>query len=544
MRKVGAISIRYCPVVCILLMAPVRLRGVEPVTDTVACCNEARAFLRSIGLQPKASSTLALEPGKKFLFVDDRVLGDLNGVTSVLHPPKKYGAVLHADRPWEGTIQTRTAPSWNPEKKIWMLWYFGAGGTAYATSKDGINWEKPVLGVHSYKGSSENNLLPIGLSYVIYDPKDPDANRRYKGFTGEGPHHGGGPGFYPAVSADGIRWKLLTESYVYSQDEANLFHDEDRNLFIFTVKQPGPYGRSVYLTLSRDFVHWTDPRDCLIFHADHHDQELGVKWIKERFADPTMQHPEYNIPAEYSVQVYNMGVFRYGDLYFGLPAMFHQTGKVPKDWDGFSKYKLSPEVLQAVHSYGDWTGFHHLQLIASRDLINWWHVGDRKPFLDASPLGTGAYDLQVLMPAPPPVRRGDELWFYYTGIKRYAYVTSGEPDLGGICLAKLRLDRFLSLDADNKGGTVVTQPMTIEGGTLHVNLETRDGGDVRAEILDPVSRRPLSGYTLSDSVPATGDSLDSDLLWRSAKLAALKGKACRLRFTLRNASLYAFWTAP
>ena len=57
------------------------------------------------------------------------------------------------------------------------------------------------------------------------------------------------------------------------------------------------------------------------------------------------------------------------------------------------------------------------------------------------------------MAAPPPIRHGDELWFYYTGIKPYAYVTSGQPDQGGICLAKLRLDGFLSLDAGDAAGT-------------------------------------------------------------------------------------------
>jgi hypothetical protein len=153
---------------------------------------------------------------------------------------------------------------------------------------------------------------------------------------------------------------------------------------------------------------------------------LGINWIKQRFADSTLQHTEYNIPAEYSVQIYNMGVFRYGDLYCGLPAKFHLTGKVSKDWDGLRQY-LSPEILIAVHAYGDWTGFHDLQLIASRDLTSWWHVGDRKPFLDASPLNTRAYDLQVIMPAPPPSVREGELWFYYTGIKHFAYVSSDCP---------------------------------------------------------------------------------------------------------------------
>jgi hypothetical protein len=270
--------------------------------DPVVCCREARAFLESIGEGGPQSTPVRLEPGNKQLFLDDGVLSESKGIRRALHQPTKFGAVLRADKPWEGTIQTRTGPSWNPDKKVWMLWYFGTGGTAYVTSRDGIHWEKPVLGIVDYHGSKETNLLPEPLSFVIYDPKDPDSSRRYKAFTTKGPMPVGGSGFYPAVSSDGLRWRIL-DTFVPSQDEANLFHDEEYNLFVFTVKHPGPYGRSVYLTVSRDFVHWTDPRDCMIFHADKQDQDLGRKWIAQRFADPVLKHPEYNIPSQYSVQV-------------------------------------------------------------------------------------------------------------------------------------------------------------------------------------------------------------------------------------------------
>src|SRR5579872_3319813 len=134
----------------LLLLAPLRLRGIEPTHDPVACCSEARAFLRSIGQVPTPSRVCRLEPSKKQLFIDDDIVSELNGVRRELHQPRKLGSVLRSDRPWEGTIWTETAPSWNPEKKLWMLWYGSDGGTAYATSQDGIYWEKPVLGVHRY----------------------------------------------------------------------------------------------------------------------------------------------------------------------------------------------------------------------------------------------------------------------------------------------------------------------------------------------------------------------------------------------------------
>lgn len=507
------------------------LNGAGPENDPVVCCNEARAFLKGV-------AQAELRAPKKHLFIDDVVIERLQGVQRTLHQPKKYGPVLREDRPWEGTIQTRTGPSWNPEKQLWMIWYLASGGTGHATSKDGIHWEKPVLGLREYKGSKENNLVNETIWYPLYDPKDPNPNRRYKGVSPRLQVGASGNGFAAAVSPDGLNWKILENSFILSSDEANLFHDADRNLFVFPVKHGGPYGRSVYLALSRDFEKWTDPRDCLIFHADKRDQDLGRNWIEQRFSGTTLQHPEYNVPAEYGVQVYNMAVFRYGDIYLGLPSMFHQTGRVSKDWDGFDRYNLNEEIRKAVRLYGDWTGFHHLQMVSSRNLVDWQRVGDRQPFIDASPTNSGNYDLQTIMPAPPVVR-GDEIWFYYTGIKQYAYVTAGRPDAGGICLAKLRLDGFVSLDAGEVGGTVMTKPIAVDGNSLRINLDASKG-DVRAEILDATGKRALPGYTIGDSVAASGDRVDAELRWRAASVAALKGRTVRLRFALRNASLYAF----
>lgn len=515
----------------------------ELADDPVRCCNEASALLEGIpGKRPIASGPLKLAPGVKQLFLDNYLLSRLENVERKVRQPKKYGAVIRQDKTWEGTIQTRTGPSWNPEKNLWMLWYFAEPGPAYATSRDGVQWEKPVLGVEEFRGSWENNLLPKGLTFIFYDPRDRDPGRRYKAFAGEGSLHSRRGGFYPAVSADGLKWTVLRTSFIPSQDEANLFHDEQTNLFLATVKHGGPYGRSVYLSVSKDFEHWTDPRDCLMFHADRRDQELGAARIERRFADPTLKHPEYNTPVHYNVDVYNMAVFRYGDVYIGLPALFHHTGKVPKDWEGFQKMKLSDYILGLVHQYGDYTGFHHLQLTSSRDLCQWERVGGRQPFIDSSKADSGAYDLQTIMPASRPAVRGDEIWFYYTGIKQYAFVTSGRPDAGAICLAKLPLDRFVSLEAADAEGRVLTRPVVIQGNSLHLNIAAPNG-EVRVEILDPTRDEALPGLSKDDCIPAGGDRLDAEVRWKGgAGIRSLAGRAVRLRFLLRNAGLYAFWT--
>ena len=58
----------------------------------------------------------------------------------------------------------------------------------YAVSSDGINWEKPELGLTEFRGSKKNNLVEFDSEYrnsieallVLYDEDDPDPKRRFK----------------------------------------------------------------------------------------------------------------------------------------------------------------------------------------------------------------------------------------------------------------------------------------------------------------------------------------------------------------------------
>ena len=47
-----------------------------------------------------------------------------------------------------------------------------------------------------------------------------------------------------------------------------------------------------------------------------------------------------------------------------------------------------------------------------------------------------------------------------------------------MCLAVLRRDGFVSLDADEKPGTVTTRPFRCAGTELWANVETKDRGEV------------------------------------------------------------------
>lgn len=517
----------------------------ELASDPV-CCKEAKALLATLpDFNSPVAGPVRLRAGQKQLFLDNYVLARLENVNRKLHQPQKYGPVVRPDQPWEGgSIQVRMGPSWNPQEKLWMLFYCCGGG--YATSRDGIHWEKPVLGLQSHQGSKENNLLIPMTTYedgsfydssgrfntkifrirdgdgknfrpVFYDPKDPNPERRYKGFGTEVPF---GP-MYPAVSPDGRKWELLKTSSIASQDEFHLFHDRSRGLYVATVKLTGPYGRSVYLAVSRDFEHWTDSRECLIFHADKRDQDLGAERVQMHLRNPALRQPTINRPEEYKTDIYNLPVFAYEGLYVGMPTVFNHSGNTKDNSDGFSMVELA----------------------VSRDLINWERTGKREKFIPLSAVEGGKnYDAAQLLAGNEPIITDTEILFYYSGLKwREAPSTEVTTrDTGAICLAKLRLDGFVSLDAGATEGTVLTKPMIMDGKSLRLNV-TAPQGQVRAEILDAEGKKVLAGFSREECIPIAGDSLNVELKWKKAKVSTLVGKTVRLRFILRDASLYAFW---
>jgi len=461
-------------------------------------------------------AVLEIPVGQRQLFLDDFGIASTDQLTRTMHPPVKRGAVIRPDQPWETTLQTRSAPAWNPRLKIYQLWMITSttipevGGTTYATSKDGLHWIKPVLGQYALNGSKENNFVTVdpklgwpanAMENVLLDPDDPDPSRRYKAL-------GHCYSREPLVSPDGIHWRRLAVPPIPSADESNLNYDPVTRTFIATVKATPGGRRVVNVSTSKDFEHWSEP--VLTFRTDAEDQALAREVIEARSANPALSHPTYLNAAEYGADVYNMPIFRYESLYLGLPAIFYRTAN--RDGDGF----------------------HHIQLVCSRDLRDWQRLGNRQPFIGPSPVDSGAYDLTQILPPTRPILHGDELWFYYTGIKYRCGVPPGARDLGAICLAVLRRDGFVSLDAGEQPGIVVTKPFTLTGSRLFVNVEARHGRLI-AEVLD------TDGKVLAVSSSRRGNCLHTELKWRQGNLADLRGRTVRLRFTLANASFYSYW---
>ncbi|MCA9448259.1 MAG: hypothetical protein KC931_14160, partial [Candidatus Omnitrophica bacterium] len=409
--------------------------------------------------RPHEPEALSLPTGERQLFLDDHLIAKTEDLKRTLHQPDKKGAVIVPDRPWEVSLQTRCAPAWDPEQGLYKLWLITStrisddAGATYAESQDGVHWTKPNLGQREIEGSLENNFVALdpamkwpenAIENVVYDGEDPNPSRRFKGFLGCYDRE-------PIFSRDGIHWSRPGLPKIPSQDESNLSYDLRTRTFIATLKQTGPFGRSHGLSTSRDFLAWTTPE--LVFHADEEDQVRAKQNIEERLANSKLAPPLDVDPTAYKADIYNLPIFRYEGLYLALPSVFHTT-YLGSEWDD---------------------GFHLIQLACSRDLHQWTRVGDRQTFIGPSNKGIGAYDTMQILPPSAPVMHGDEMWFYYTGIKYRSMPKDPDPTSGAVCLATLRRDGFLSLDAGDGPGSLITKPFTTTGRTIHVNVDSGTG---------------------------------------------------------------------
>ena len=472
---------------------------------------------------------------RKQLFIDDHVVDRTDGVVRTLNQPAKYvgNPVMVPLYPWEGRLELY-GTVWRDDDGGFRMWYMGLGGMGipplgwggpsspregmspgsraraksadssnllysicYATSSDGVFWDRPNLGLVEYRGSKDNNIVlyDASVANVILDPRDPDPDRLYKSLFFESRDPSGTPnmgdGVSVAFSPDGTRWTKYEGNPVItraSDAHTLLGWDDLHNRYVSYCRpsvHEGNMVRRIGRSVSEDFMDWTDPEDVLV---------------------PDDGDPE-------GMQFYSMPVFKYEGLYLGQ----------------VHAYRTDPE-----EPHIRFAGYIDVQLSASRDGIAWERVGDRKPFIPNGP--PGSIDAGEIYVATGPVVMGDELWVYYSPGNIEHGVTGRT---GPICLAKLRLDGFVSVDAGGETGTLVTKPFRCDGGRLSINAAAR-GGMVGVAVLDESGTR-YQGFSRQECALFDGDSTGHNVTWREhLSLEGLKGRTVRLKFYLRNAKLYAF----
>jgi hypothetical protein len=448
------------------------------------------------------------------LFLDDFILEATQNITRRVNPVQKLPEpVLLPDKPWENNLALLFGSViFDSSENIFKMWYYCDGGhVAYATSRDGLVWDKPELdGVHD--GVKTNLVMEqgtLGYCYEIFgvlkDDRETDPARRYKaGFVSiqrnySGEHQRFNPGqrrgLGAAVSPDGIHWTLEHDFLNYAIcDISRFFWDAARQQYVLygrtklTETPPDSpwrlwgWGRAVTLLTSTDFRHWTD--HGLMYAADADD------------------------PA--GAEIYSMSVFPCAGMYLACVQMFYDN----------------PDQ-----------GTLDMQLAVSRDGKQFTRVSPREPFIAEGKVG--AWDrFNISLGNLPPVTVGDELWFYYSGRtcrhNPYKGPDTG-PKFGAIGLGKIKRDRFLALEASFDSGKVVTRPFQFSGSNLCLNANCRFG-TIGISLRDQ-NGQEIEGFQTTIS---GHDAVEIPIRFAGKELAQLRQQAVKIEVTLVNARFFGF----
>ena len=495
----------------------------------------------------------------KQLFLDDYLVESMTNLRQVLNPAVKAdrNPVLTPEMPWEGNNTRPLKVMYEEDEGLFKMWYatrtmkvdpdMTPGGqtgivilgedepalTCLATSEDGINWERPDLGLVEFDGSKRNNIVPDGGEDRLPQFKDPveaDPAKRYKNLEWTKDTKAPMKAFLH-YSPDGFKWTPYAGNPVMD-----------------TTPVIGRWGPT-------QVMGWDPIRETYAAYVEcsHHMRAPFGKRIIGRAESPNMidwtEAETILIPDELDypdTEFYRLVVLPYEGLYVGLLWIFRTTNLT-----------------------------HHPEIIVSRDGFH-FERNFREPFIFR---GGRQVDFDsgsvYLMDA---IVHGDKVFFYYIGSNSRS--PEQMRDLGdaageGIGLAVSRLDGFVSVDggkgwlpnaASNEHlgrtgiaehlkevsagpdsfGQLVTRSFSFSGSRLHLN-STRapiaagpGAGEIRAELLT-FNHHKIEGFTFDDCDPILESGLDQAVSWNGSQdVSRLAGQAVKIRFYVKNAKLYSF----
>lgn len=453
------------------------------------------------------------------LFADDSGVASQSGLKRTVYPAHhRAQPVLQGELPQEGSrVYLTGSVYFDDASGLLKMWYAGhpdlPGGqkpkvegfrtgkgnfVLYATSKDGVQWDRPALGLHKFQGSAANNIIyDFHSPSVLFDSRENDPARRYKML---GSLRGA---YYSATSPDGLRWDGPKEPIVKASDNITLTQDPATGEYLAFLRYPAKIRsyarRTVSLSRSRDFITWSRP--ALVFAPDEEDDA----WV--------------TAPGQ-RTEVNNMSVIPHAGGFLGFPTMFRVT-------------VTDRPAAELGHGQSPTDGTLDVQLITSTDGNKWQRTEPRVPIIARGAVGTfdGGSIFGVSNTA---VHVGEETWIYYTGIST-THGAPMPPKRIAIGRAEWRRHGFVSLDAGAEVGRVETKPLHLTTSRLVVNADAKDG-EVRVALVE-VDGRPIDGFSAEDCEPLRDDATRWTPRWRHGGTAPVD-RPIRMIVHLQKARLF------
>lgn len=432
------------------------------------------------------------------LMVDDYLIEELTGAELLLHHPVNREVAIDHNEAWEGN--TCCGHTVFQDGDLYRMYYRGRHHdfeqnkethhfSCYAESKDGIHWVKPDLGIVEFQGSKQNNIILAGQDRFNLAPfKDTNPNCRpdeqYKALTNG---HGGLDAY---KSPDGIHWSPMVEGHVITKgafDSLNLaFWDAVRGCYVDYHRGFRDGFRDIMTCTSDDFIHWTDPVWLEYLGAPR--EHLYTNGIKPYYRAP---HILIGLPKRFVPD-------RRGadHPYPGVSDAVFMTSR-----DGLSFRRWGEALVRP--------GLHKVRWV-NRNNYPAWGIVTTKSDIPGAP---------------------DELSIYATE----GYYVGESTQLRR---HTIRIDGFVSVNAQLAGGEMLTKPIVFDGKELVINFSTSAAGGMRVEIQD-AEGTPVEGFALTDCDEIFGDELERVVMWGDrSDVSKLAGRPVRLRFALSDADLY------
>jgi hypothetical protein len=481
-------------------------------------------------------SDLAVRQRVVLLAIDDQSLRDRENVALTLSQPHVreapvltpergdlsapdsmashfYGTVLHAQgkyQMWYYAVSLRAQPA-----------DFKQGPVCYAESDDGVHWTKPNLGQVEINGSTDNNAIHLPdeatqCAAVIIDRDDPDPSRRYKMMYTTLTHTWV---FRPAVSADGIHWRVAegypTEKFL---EMGSFFRFADRYVVhgqgIGKDAQGLPEGRQGYASTSTDFAAW--------------ESEYRTAF---RLPEPDDTN-QRGLSGDYPQVHLGVGATSFGNVAVGLYGIWHNPPVAERRKTGWYGAGLITCDLGLVVSND---GVTFREPVANHVLIS----GAQSPVTPAP----GIDDPTILCQANGILNVGDKTLIYH-GRWRNATV-SGRDYYAEVALATLPRDRWgsLHLTAKASQGTVWSAAIVLPTSGCDILLNADHAENITVELADEDGELLPEFSGKNRGVVEVSKSNVSRVAWNDRSLSSLGGKAIRLKLGLsgKETQLYAVY---
>ena len=476
----------------------IRVRAVVAIVCTVSACAITRGEdVIRIG-------------SRRELLVDDCLIERLTGGCELrLHAPVPREVVFTSDRPWEGNLMFHVTVF--RDSDIFRMYYRGWDYAepqqrasahkviCYAESRDGLNWERPELGIVEFQGSSTNNIIldcRTGVAsngaFAVFRDDNPrcDPKTRYKALA---LHKEYGSGLYAFGSADGLHWSLLEERPLITDgafDSHNLaFWDAHAGNYRAYWRYFDEGVRAIRTATSPDFIHWSDGQDLRYGAAQREHLYTNAVQRYPRAPHFLVGFPKRLVPE------------RRSHTDFHLPGV--SDGIFMSSRDGVHFHRWSEAFIRPGAQTDRWV---------NRNNFTAWGLIETPSSLEGAPSELSLYSTEGYYRGPA------------TRLRRYT----------------LRQDGFVSAYAPFSGGELITRPLTFTGRRLEINFSSSAAGSLRIEMQD-TDGRPIDGFALADCPEIFGDEIRRVVRFkRGHDVGRLAGTPVRLRLVMKDADVYAF----